>query len=172
MRARLPVEPLRSRSALGNQGTMDEHNVRALSCIHLQTVLCLRPCQAGLRFVRLGSWFSPRSWSSCLSTPHDGFRWWIVSNVVCGLRGNRHVPTVFTRSINLRPFGTSLPARPARTQFRQWPPVSIDSQFLISRASASALQSCARWQRQLFGTHAAQPIGRPRTSTSRSVSLV
>lgn len=136
------------------------------------TVLCLRPCQAGLRFVRRGSWFSPRSWSSCLSTPHDGFRWWIVSNVVCGLRGNRHVPTVFTRSINLRPFGTSLPASPARIQFRQWPPVSIDSQFLISRASASALQSCARWQRQLFGTHAAQPIGRPRTSTSRSVSLV
>ena len=36
--------------------------------------------------------------------PHDGVRGWIVSNVVCGVSGAARVPTVFARSINLRPF--------------------------------------------------------------------
>ena len=58
--------------------------------------------------------------------PHDGVRWRIVSNVVCGVSRRTCVPTVFTRSTNLRPFGTSLPAAGAGTQIRQWPPVSID----------------------------------------------
>ena len=132
-----------------------------------QPVLCLRPCQAGLRSVHSGSWFSTRS--RC--APHDGFRWWIVSNVVWGLRGSCRVPTVFTRSINLRPVGTSLPARLARIQFRQWPPVSIDSRFLISRASASTLQSYARWQPRLCGSLVDPPVERPKTSMPRSASL-
>ena len=100
--------------------------------------------------------------------PHDGFRWRIVSNVVCGLRGSCRVPTVFTRSINLRPFGTPFPALPARIQFRQWPPVSIDSPFLISRASASTRQFCARWRQRLCGTRAVQPVERPKISTPRN----
>ena len=44
-----------------------------------------------MRFVRPGSWLSPRS----RNAPHDGFRWWIVSNVVCGLCGTRNL---FTQS--------------------------------------------------------------------------
>lgn len=87
---------------------------------------------SGMAIVRPGPWFSPRS----RDAPHDGFRWWIVSNVVSGLRGKSRVPTVFTRSINLRPVGTSLPARPARIQFRQWPPVSIDIRSRFSRGLA------------------------------------
>jgi len=139
---------------------------------HHKRVLCLRPCQAGLRSVRPGAWFSPRSRSSCLSAPHDGFRWWVVSNVVCGLRSGCHVPTVCTRSINLRPFGTSFPASPARIQFRWSPPVSIGSRFLISIGSASAQRSCVRWPRPLCGTDVAQPTERRRISMSRSASPV
>ena len=39
MRARLPVKPLRSRSAQGNQGFLDERDERAPTCIRLQTVV-------------------------------------------------------------------------------------------------------------------------------------
>ena len=41
----------------------------------------MRSCQAWEGDVRLRSWFSPRSHR----TPHDGFRWRIVSNVLCGV---------------------------------------------------------------------------------------
>ncbi len=43
-------------------------------------------------------------------SPHYGFRQWIVSNAWYGLCGTIHIPAASTRSINLHPFGTWLPA--------------------------------------------------------------
>lgn len=82
-----------------------------------------------------------------------------------------HIPTVFTRSINLRPVGTSLPASPADIQIRQWPPSSNDSRFRSSRASASELQFCARWRQRPCGSRAVRRDVRPSFSEVRSVSL-
>ena len=76
--------------------------------------------------------------------PHDGVRWWIVSNAVCGVGKRACVPTVFSRSIYLRLVGTSLPAfSAAEIQIRHWPPLSIDSPRQISSPSASASASAA-----------------------------
>ncbi|WP_407696777.1 transposase [Sedimentitalea xiamensis] len=46
------------------------------------------------------------------------------------------IPCSTARSINPRPVGTAFPASGAGTQIRQWPPLSIDSRFHFSRASA------------------------------------
>ena len=80
LKIQLPVRGCFTRWKLRN-------GINCPACVRC-TVLCLRLCQGGLRYVRPGSWFSPRSRSSWLSAPHDGFRWWIVSNVVCGLRSD------------------------------------------------------------------------------------
>ena len=110
---------------------------------------------------------SPRS----RIAPHDGVRWWIVSNVVCGVGKRACAPTVFTRSIYLRPVGTSLPAfSAAEIQIRQWPPLSSDSPRQISRSSASGLRSCVLLRLRPFGTRVVRPVAQPSSSVARNAS--
>ncbi len=106
------------------------------------------------------------------TAPHDGFRRWIVSNVF--RRDMRFSPRPHPSKrdrLTSVPLGPGSPPRRAGIQIRLWPPLSSDSLFRSSTASASEPRSCGPWQRRPCETRVWRPVVRPNFSKARNAEL-